>query len=232
MGAFRSGQVLAGFIVQVFRHPCSRGLAAVAGVFALTLSIVGAACAQESLKLGVLNDFQGSFADLGGAGSILAAQMAVEDFGGQVLGKPIVIISADSQNKPDVATGIARRWFDVEKVDAIIDPVPSTVALGVQDLARERNKLARERNKLARERKARAERKMVIVASSGLADVTGKNCTPTSFQWAYDTLVVARGTGGSTRGQGGGQQELVLHHLRRRLRALAGERKQGRGFSS
>jgi branched-chain amino acid transport system substrate-binding protein len=175
MGASRSGQVLAGFIEPVFRHPCSRGLAAVAGVFALTLSIVGAACAQESLKLGVLNDFQGSFADLGGAGSILAAQMAVEDFGGQVLGKPIVIISADSQNKPDVATGIARRWFDVEKVDAIIDPVPSTVALGVQDLARERNK-------------------MVIVASSGLADVTGKNCTPTSFQWAYDTLVVARGT--------------------------------------
>ncbi|MBV9653959.1 MAG: ABC transporter substrate-binding protein [Acetobacteraceae bacterium] len=131
--------------------------------------------AEDGLKLGVLNDLTGSFADLGGRGSILATQMAVEDFGGKVLGKPISIISADSQNKPDIASGIARRWFDAEGVDAIIDPVPSSVALAVEDLARERNR-------------------MVIVTSSGLAEVTGKRCAPTTFQWAYDTAILARGT--------------------------------------
>jgi len=149
-------------------------LAALAGAL-LSILPVGPSWAQEPLRLGVLNDVAGSFADLGGIGSIVAAQMAVDDFGGKVLGRPIVIMSADTQNKPDIGTGIARRWFDVEKVEAIIDPVPSTVAAGVQDLARERNK-------------------MVIVASSGLADLTGKHCTTTSFQWSYDTLVLAKGT--------------------------------------
>ncbi len=141
---------------------------------ALLLPVWGAH-AQTGLKLGVLNDTSGAFADLGGKGSILAAQMAVEDFGGNVLGRPVTIISADSQNKPDVATGIARQWFDVDGVDAIIDPVPSSVALAIQDLARDRNK-------------------MVIIAASGLADLTGKRCMATSFQWAYDTSVLAKGT--------------------------------------
>ena len=150
-------------------------LPALASALMLTLPLADAVHAQEPLKLGVLNDLGGSFADLGGRGSILAAQRAVDDAGGKVLGRPIVIISADSQNKPDLATGIARQWFDAEKAEAIIDPVPSNVALAVIDLARERNK-------------------MVIVASSGLADVTGKACSHTSFQWAYDTLVLANST--------------------------------------
>ena len=84
--------------------------------------LAGPVAAQDALKLGVLNDLTGSFADLGGRGSIVAAQMAVEDFGSSVLGKPISIVSADSQNKPDIAAGIARRWFDAENVDAIIGP--------------------------------------------------------------------------------------------------------------
>lgn len=135
----------------------------------------GAARSEEPLKLGVLNDLTGAFADLGGTGSVVAAQMAVDDFGGQVLGRKIVVISADSQNKPDVAAGIARQWFDAEKVEVILDPVPSAVALSILTLARERGKV-------------------VIIASSGLADLTGKACTQTSFQWAYDTSVLAKGT--------------------------------------
>lgn len=148
--------------------------AAVVGGAALSLSIA-AARAQEPIKFGVLNDLSGSFADLGGKGSIVAAQMAVDDVGGKVLGRPIQILSADSQNKPDIATAIAKRWFDVEKVEAILDPVPSNAALGILEVARERNK-------------------MVLVSSSGLADITGKKCTPVSFQWAYDTSVLAKGT--------------------------------------
>jgi branched-chain amino acid transport system substrate-binding protein len=180
MDASDGDRVLAGLATQAFRR--LRLLAAMASALALTLG--GAARAQEPLKLGVLNDIQGAFADLGGTGSIVAAQMAVDDFGGKVLGRPITIISADSQNKPDVAAGIARRWFDAEKVDAIIDPVPSNAALNVQDLARERNRV-------------------VIVASSGLADLTGKGCTPVSFQWAYDTSVLAKGTASTVVKQGG-----------------------------
>src|SRR5689334_9219935 len=160
-----------------------RHLAAIASALILALSLAGTASAQEPLKLGVLNDLSGAFADLGGTGSIVAAQMAVDDFGGKVLGRPITIISADSQNKPDVATGIARRWFDTEGVQAIIDPVPSNAALGIQDLARDRNKI-------------------VLVASSGLADLTGKACTPVSFQWAYDTSVLAKGTASTVVKQG------------------------------
>lgn len=109
-----------------------------AGAPTFALSLAGAVHAQEPLKLGVLNDLAGSFADLGGRGSVLAAQMAIDDAGGEVFGRPIVIISADSQNKPDVATGITRQWFDVEKFEAIIDPLLSNVALAVIDLARDR----------------------------------------------------------------------------------------------
>lgn len=142
-----------------------------------TLAIAFSAAAlgqDDGVKLGVLNDLSGSFADLGGRGSIVAAQMAVDDFGGEVLGQPISIISADTQNKPDVALATARRWIDVEGVDAIIDPVPSSVALGVQELVRETDRIS-------------------IIASSGLV-LTGEHCSSTGFQWAYDTSVLAKGT--------------------------------------
>jgi branched-chain amino acid transport system substrate-binding protein len=182
MGASKVQQKRAGLEAGAFRRSCWR-FSAMASVLTVILSIGGAVRAQEPLKLGVLNDISGAFADLGGTGSIVAAQMAVDDFGGKVLGRPIAILSADSQNKPDVATGIARRWFDAEMVEAILDPVPSNAALSIQDLARDRNKI-------------------VIVASSGLADLTGKACTPTSFQWAYDTSVLAKGTASTVVKQG------------------------------
>ena len=179
MGMSNGRRRLAGLARQAGR--CSRR---VAGALMLALSMGAPAHAQEPLKLGVLNDLTGAFADLGGTGSVVAAQMAVDDFGGQVLGRKIVVISADSQNKPDVATSIARRWFDAEKVDVILDPVPSAVALNINSLARERGKI-------------------VIIASSGLADLTGKACTPTSFQWAYDTSVLAKGTASTVVKDGG-----------------------------
>ena len=179
-------------------------LAAIAGVFLLTLGAGGTGFAQEPIKLGVLNDLTGAFADLGGHGSVVAAQMAIDDLGGKVLGRPVTIAAADSQNKPDVAVSIARQWFDADKFEAILDPVPSSVALAVVGLARERNK-------------------MVIIASSGAADLTGKACSHTSFQWAYDTSVLAKGTAQTVVKAGGtlGYVEREVRDGRGRLVAKA-----------
>ena len=106
------------------------------------LILIGAvsALAQVSddvVKIGVLTDMTGAYSDLSGPGSLVAAQMAAEDFGGKVLGKPIVIISADHQNKADISSNIARKWFDEEKVDAIADLVTSSTALAVMPIAAE-----------------------------------------------------------------------------------------------
>ena len=106
------GHAPSGLVTRGFRQRLAHCLLAPASALILILSLAGAVHAQEPFKLGVLNDLGGSFADLGGRGSVLAAQMAVDDVGGKVLGRPIVIISADSQNKPDLATAIARQWFD------------------------------------------------------------------------------------------------------------------------
>src|SRR6478672_7766009 len=123
-------------------------LAALAG-FAAALMIsaaaqLGIAQAQisgDSVKIGILNDMSGLYADLGGQGSVEAARMAVADFGDNVNGKKIEIISADHQNKPDVGGAIARQWYDNDGVDAIVDVPTSSVALAVQDVARERKKV-------------------------------------------------------------------------------------------
>src|SRR5271163_1086657 len=95
----------------------------------------------DAVKIGVLNDQSGIYADLSGQGSVIAARMAAEDFGGSVLGKPIQIIFADHQNKPDVGTAIASRWYDVDNVDAIVDVPVSSVALAVQEVARRRSRI-------------------------------------------------------------------------------------------
>jgi branched-chain amino acid transport system substrate-binding protein len=182
--------------VTVLARPRSawRMLPAMAMLLAFGAYPASAQDQAAPIKLGVLNDMSGAFADLGGKGSIIAAQMAIDDAGGKVLGRPIQLISADSQNKPDIAAAIARRWFDVEDVSAIIDPVPSGAALAVLDLSRER-------------------KKVVLIASSGLADLTGKSCTSTSFQWAYDTSVLAKGTAATV--------------VNGRLRPFAGQPEQG-----
>jgi branched-chain amino acid transport system substrate-binding protein len=131
-----------------------------------------------------LNDQSGVYADFGGKWSVEAAHMAVEDFGGKVLGKPIELLSADHQNKPDVAIGIARRWYDIENVDAIMELTTSSVALAVQQLSKDKKKIT-------------------IVDGAASTDLTGKQCTPYGFHWAYDTHALAVGTGGALVKNGG-----------------------------
>ena len=149
------------------------------------LIVAGApASAQAPVRIGILNDQSGVYADFGGRGSIEAAKMAVADFGGKVLGRPIEIVTADHQNKPDVATGIARRWYDVEGVSAIMELTTSSVALAVQELSREKKKIT-------------------ITSGAATTALTGKNCTPYGFHWAYDTHALAVGTGGALVENGG-----------------------------
>ena len=144
----------------------------------------GAQVSGDVVKIGILNDQSGVYADFGGRWSVEAARMAVADFGGQVLGKPIEVVSADHQNKPDIASNIARRWYDVEQVDAIMELTTSSVALAVQELSR-------------------AKEKIDIVTGAATTRLTGDQCSPYGFHWAYDTRALAVGTGGALVGQGG-----------------------------
>jgi branched-chain amino acid transport system substrate-binding protein len=158
-----------------------------AGV-ALAFSTAFAADAQQVsdnlVKIGILNDQSGVYADFGGKWSVEAARMAVEDFGGKVLNLPIEIINADHQNKPDVASGIARQWYDTDKVDAIMELTTSSVALAVQGISKDKKKIN-------------------IVTGAATTDLTGKQCSPYGFHWAYDTRALAVGTGGALVDQGG-----------------------------
>ncbi len=127
----------------------------------------------KAVKIGVLTDMSGIVADATGAGSVVAAQLAVEDVGGTVLGQPVEIVSADDQLKPDVAGAIARRWFDQEHVDAVVDLVVTSIALAVQQLGRDKNKI-------------------VLITGAGSQVLLGTNCTPTSFIWVFDTALQSR----------------------------------------
>ena len=174
----------------------------------------GTASAQVSegvVKLGVLNDMSSLYADIGGKGSVLAAQMAVEDFGGKVLGAPIEIVSGDHQNKPDIGAGIARKWIDTDHVDAIVDVPTSSVALAIQEVTREKKRL-------------------FLMSGPASSDLTGMACKPYGIQWTYDTYALAHGTGGALVKQGG--RFLVLHHRRLRLRACVGTRHRRSGEES
>ena len=154
-----------------------------AAVAAGGLLLAGPASAQ-GVKIGILNDQSGVYADYGGKYSIEAAHMAVEDFGGEVLGKKIEIVTADHQNKPDLATAIARRWYDTEGVDMITELTTSSVALAVQELSKEKKKID-------------------IVVGAATSRISGDACTPYSFHWAYDTRALAVGTGGALARAGG-----------------------------
>ena len=134
----------------------------------------GAARAQISddvVRIGVLNDQSGLYADLGGPGSVIAARMAVEDAGGQVLGKSVDIVVADHQNKADVGASIARQWFDADKVDMAIGFDNSAVALAVEQIAAQKDRIA-------------------IAGAVGTTAFTGKNCTPTEASWIYDSYAL------------------------------------------
>ncbi len=135
---------------------------------ALALS-AGSALAQPApLRIGVMNDMSSVYADFQGRGSVLAAQMAIEDYGGKAAGRTLEVVSADHQNKPDVGSVIARRWLDTEGVEMIIDLPNSAVALAVGDLVRERNKV-------------------MIGSGAGTAALTGEKCSPNTVHWTYDT---------------------------------------------
>jgi branched-chain amino acid transport system substrate-binding protein len=147
-----------------------------AWIFALSAALsvgLGAlpSLAADSVKLGVLDDMSGVYADLAGKGSVLAARMAIEDFGPTVNGLPIELVSADHQNKADTGAAIARQWFDVDKVDVVLDILNSAVALAVEQVAKEKNKI-------------------VIATSVGAPDFSGKACTPTAILWTQDTYAI------------------------------------------
>src|SRR5215475_10165904 len=151
-------------------------------VVAVTAIVAGHARAQtagisdDAVKIGVLTDMSGQFSHESGEGAVTAVRMAVEDFGGKVLGKPIEVLVADHQNKPDTASGLARKWFDVDHVDMVANLINSSIALTVTGLAKEKNRIA-------------------IINGSGSSRLTGDACTPNSIHYAYDTYALARGTG-------------------------------------
>ncbi|KAA5613741.1 ABC transporter substrate-binding protein [Rhodovastum atsumiense] len=137
--------------------------------------VIGRARAEAPVRIGVLTDETGPYQDSGGPGSVLAAQMAVADFGGSVLGRPVQVLHADHQNKPDVAGTIARRWYEYDGVDAIVDLPVTAIAFAVQQAARERGRT-------------------VMITAAATADLTTRSCFPTSTHWADDTHALAAGT--------------------------------------
>jgi branched-chain amino acid transport system substrate-binding protein len=157
-------------------------------ISALAIACTGATAAHaqvsdDVVRIGVLNDQSGLYADLGGPGSVVAARMAVEDAGGSVLGKPVEIVFADHQNKSDVGAAIARQWFDIGKVDMAIGFDHSAVALAVEQLAAERNKIA-------------------IAGAVGSTAFTGKSCTANEASWIYDSYALTTSLAKATVAEG------------------------------
>jgi len=155
--------------------PASTLLAAAA----LLAGSAGGALAQISddvVRIGVLTDMSSLYADATGKGSLVATQMAVEDYGGKVKGKPVEVVSGDHQNKPDVGVALARNWFDNEKVDAVFDVPTSSVALAIQQLTREKQRV-------------------FINSGGGTSDLTGVACSPFTVHWTYDTYALSNVAG-------------------------------------
>jgi branched-chain amino acid transport system substrate-binding protein len=154
----------------------------ISGLLLLGLAFAVPAAAQTPITVGVLTDMTGSSRDMTGPGSVTAAEMAVEDFGGAVLGRPVTVISGDHQLKADVGAGIARHWYD-EGVDLIVDVPVSAVGLAVQAVAKEKQKI-------------------MITSGTLTSDFTSKFCTPYSMQWAFNTTAIANGTARTAVQQG------------------------------
>lgn len=154
---------------RVGRRVAVAALLAVGGLFAGQVGAQG----SGPLKIGVLNDMSGVVVDLAGPGSVVAAKLAIEDFGGKVLGRPIELLEGDHLNKPDTGLTMARQWYD-SGARAIFDIGITTVALGMQDLAKEKDRI-------------------VIYGSSASSDLTGKNCSPNGIHWTYNTYVQSLG---------------------------------------
>ena len=139
---------------------------------------------QVSVKIGVLTDMSSLYSDIGGAGSVAAAKLAVEDFNPAAHGMKVEVVGADHQNKPDVGASIARQWYDVDHVDVIVDVPTSSVALAISDVTREKNKV-------------------FLGSGPASSDLTGPKCSPNTIQWTYDTWMLANGTGKAVVKTGG-----------------------------
>jgi branched-chain amino acid transport system substrate-binding protein len=159
----------------------------IAAAVAATLGMAGTASAQISdgvIKIGVMNDMSGLYADLTGQGSVVAARMAVEDFGAAKKGMKVEIVFADHQNKPDVGSNVVNQWYDVDKVDVVLDVPTSSVALAVNEITRKKGKA-------------------FLVSGAATSDLTGKACSPNTIHWTYDTWMLANGTGSAIVKTGG-----------------------------
>jgi branched-chain amino acid transport system substrate-binding protein len=158
-----------------------------AGLLAALASLTPTASAQISddvVKIGLILDMTSLYSDITGEGSVTAARMAIEDFGGKVLGKPIELVYADHQNKPDIAASKAREWFDKEKVDAILDVAASATALAVVEVAKQKNRIA-------------------VFNGPGSVRLTNEACSPVTVHYTYDTFALANGTGRAVVKAGG-----------------------------
>jgi branched-chain amino acid transport system substrate-binding protein len=156
-------------------------------IAAALAALAGAANAQVSdgvIKIGVMNDMSGLYADIAGPGSVVAAKIAVEDFGAAKKGMKVEVVGADHQNKPDVGSSIANQWYDVDKVDVIVDVPTSSVALAVSEITRKKGKA-------------------FLVSGAATSDLTGKACSPNTIHWTYDTWMLANGTGSAIVKTGG-----------------------------
>ncbi|MAU94413.1 MAG: ABC transporter permease [Fulvimarina sp.] len=160
------------------RRPIGLAAGLVAGALGLAAPAAAQEISDDVVKIGIMNDRSGVYADTAGEGSVVAAGLAVEDFGGTVLGKPVEIISADHQNKADIGSNIAREWYDTQQVDAIMDLTTSSVALAVQGLSREKKKIT-------------------MTTGGGSTVIAGAQCSPYGFHWAYNTRALSQGTAGS-----------------------------------
>ncbi|ANH08276.1 MULTISPECIES: ABC transporter substrate-binding protein [Shinella] len=159
-------------------------IASTAILLSMGTAAIAADVSDGKVKIGILNDQSGVYADFGGKWSYEAAKMAVEDYGGQAAGAPVEVVTADHQNKADIASNIARQWYDTEQVDSIMELTSSSVGLAVQALSKEKKKIT-------------------INTGAATTELTGKQCSPYGFHWAYDTHSLAVGTGGALVKQGG-----------------------------
>lgn len=156
---------------------CSSIAVAAASVLLPAVAVADEAkISDDTVRVGFIEDMSGVYADITGMGAVTAARMAVEEFGSEVLGKPVEVVFADHQNKPDIAASIARKWFDEEKVDAILDVASSSPALAVLEVAKEKGKI-------------------ITLSSPGSIRITNDACGPFVVHWAYDTHAIAHSTG-------------------------------------
>lgn len=170
------------------KHHMRKGLLAGAAMLLASalpaMAQTGATISNDVVRIGVITDLSGVFSDQSGKGSVAAAQMAVEDFGGKVLGKPVELLSADHQNKVDIGSAVVREWIDAQGVDLVQDVANSGLALAVADIVRDKNRIA-------------------IFNGPSVTRLTGDKCTPNTIHYAYDAYALAKGTGMQTVKQGG-----------------------------